>query len=144
MKKILLDTGAYAQYLNGDEKVLNAIVRADVVYMSVFVLGELYAGFKGGSKEIKNKELLDRFLQKPTVEELKATSETSEIYSDVSFQLKNAGISMHVHDIWIASQAIETGSVLITFDTQFVHIPGLRIWDPVRRTDAEGQASANG
>ncbi len=136
MKKVLVDTDAYAQYLMGDENVLNAIVRADVVYMSVFVLGELYAGFKGGSKEIKNRELLERFLQKPTVEVLNATPETSEVFSEVSHALKKVGAAIPVNDIWIASQAIETGSILITFDAHFRHIAALRLWDhPVRTVD---------
>jgi len=134
MKKVIVDTGAYAQYLKGDEKVLNAIVRADVVYMSVFVLGELYAGFKGGARETKNRELLERFLQKPTVEVLNATPETSEVFSEVSHALKKAGVAVPVSDIWIASQAIETGSILITFDAHFKHIAALRLWDNCAQT----------
>jgi tRNA(fMet)-specific endonuclease VapC len=132
MKKILLDTNAYALYLHGDENVLNAIVRADVVYMSVFVLGELYAAFRGGSKELKNKDMLERFLQKPTVEILPATSETSEIYGELSTALAKTGDALSVHDVWIAAQAVETGSVLITLDARFKGISGLRLWDHLK------------
>jgi predicted nucleic acid-binding protein len=46
---------------------MGCLARADTVYMSVVVLGELFAGFKAGSKEKGNKELLERFLTKPTV-----------------------------------------------------------------------------
>lgn len=55
------------RFLRGDEKVMGCLARADTVYMSVVVLGELFAGFKAGSKEKGNKELLERFLTKPTV-----------------------------------------------------------------------------
>ena len=48
MNRVLLDTNAYSQYLRGDEAVLDAISSARQVYMSAFVMGELYAGFKGG------------------------------------------------------------------------------------------------
>ncbi len=128
----MLDTTAFAKYLNGDENVLNAIVRADVVYMSVFVLGELFAAFRGGSKETKNRDMLERFLQKSTVEILPATSETSEIYGELSASLARAGAALPVHAVWVASQAIETGSVLVTSDTRFKEIPGLRLWDAPR------------
>ncbi len=44
MKKIVLDTNAYIHYLSGDQNVLKTIAKADIVYMSIFVMGELYAG----------------------------------------------------------------------------------------------------
>ncbi len=53
MKKILLDTNAYSRLLKGERAVLDILSSADIVYMSIFVLGELYTGFKGGTKEIE-------------------------------------------------------------------------------------------
>ncbi|MBI4651967.1 type II toxin-antitoxin system VapC family toxin [Candidatus Desantisbacteria bacterium] len=126
MKKILLDTNAYTKYLSGDEGILNMLGRADIIYMSIFVLGELYAGFKSVKKEAWNKDLLDKFLKKPTVEILNATSETSEIFGDVKHSLKISGNSIPINDVWIASHAIETGSILITYDKHFSNVPGLR------------------
>ena len=58
MKRILLDTNAYVRFLRGDEKVMVYLGQAHTVYMSVFVLGELFAGFKAGGKE-RNKRLWD-------------------------------------------------------------------------------------
>ena len=49
MTKILLDTNAYVRFLRGDEKVLDSLARAETVFMSVFVLGELLAGFRAGA-----------------------------------------------------------------------------------------------
>jgi tRNA(fMet)-specific endonuclease VapC len=129
MKKILLDTNAYTRYLAGDEEVLTALANAEIVYMSVFVLGELYAGFKGGNREAQNKQLLKRFLIKPDVDVLNATEETSEIYGEIKDSLKNAGTPLPINDVWIASHARETGSVVISYDGHFKKIPGLHIWD---------------
>ena len=39
---------------------------------------------------------------------------------------------MTLNDVWIAAHAIETGSVLATFDAHFQKIAGLRIWDVLR------------
>ena len=55
MNKIVLDTNAYTRLLAGDEDALDAVSSAETVYMSVFVLGELYAGFAGGARERENK-----------------------------------------------------------------------------------------
>jgi tRNA(fMet)-specific endonuclease VapC len=129
MKKILLDTNAYTSCLSGDERVLAAMSAAEIVYISVFVMGELFAGFKGGNRESQNKQLLKRFLQKSTVNILDATGDTSEIFGQVKDSLKRAGTPLPINDVWIASHVIETGSILITYDGHFKKIQGIRIWD---------------
>lgn len=129
MKRILLDTNAYSHLLSGDEKVLSLLAESDVVYMSIFVLGELYAGFKGGSKEQENTQLLKRFIQKPTVEILEATEETSKVFGQVKNDLKKAGTPLPVNDVWIAAHSLESGSTLITYDIHFREIPDLRLWE---------------
>jgi len=97
--------------------------------MSIFVLGELFAGFKGGEKEKKNKENLSLFLNKPLVNTLDATIETSEIFGLIKNTLKTKGIPLPINDIWIAAHTIETGSLLITYDDHFKNIENIRLWD---------------
>jgi tRNA(fMet)-specific endonuclease VapC len=131
MKKILLDTNAYVRFLRGDEKVMTQLAQADNVYMSVFVLGELYAGFKGGAKERNNRQILERFLLKPTVTVLEATLETADIFGLVMASLRKAGHPLPINDVWIAAHALETGSILVTYDDHFALIPGLRLWPEI-------------
>lgn len=131
MKKVILDTNAYTQLLAGEEDVLDAISAAETVYMSIFVLGELYAGFIGGTREPENKETLHRFLLKPSVKILNATSETAEVFGLLKSNLQKAGIPLPINDVWIAAHAIETGSVVITHDAHFERIAGLRLWERI-------------
>jgi tRNA(fMet)-specific endonuclease VapC len=128
MRKILLDTNAYARFLGGDEHVLEALGGAGVVYMSIFVLGELHAGFLGGGKLQANKVILQKFLLKPTVQILNATSETAEFFGMVKEALKKAGTPIPINDVWIAAHAMETGSVMVTYDHHFTSVQGLRLW----------------
>lgn len=129
MKKIVIDTNAYSNFLRGDNKVLAALAEAEIVYMSIFVIAELLTGFKGGQKEIWNKNLLKKFLDKPTIQILDGTTETSEFFAEVKNTLKHAGNPIPINDVWIAAHTLETGSILITYDKHFQNIPGLRIWD---------------
>ena len=129
MKKVLLDTNAFSQLFTGEKMILFALSKAEIVYMSVFVLAELYYGFRGGKREYENKELLNRFLDRPTVKILDASQETADIFSRVKYDLKSAGNPIPINDIWIASHVMETGSVLITSDQHFLKIKGLRIWN---------------
>lgn len=131
MKKILLDTNAYVHFLAGDENVFTILSQAEIVYMSIFVLGELYAGFEGGKKKQDNIKLLLDFLKKPTVNILNATSETAEVFGIVKGALKKAGTPLPINDVWIAAHAMETGSAVITYDKHFQKIGGLRLWDVI-------------
>jgi len=123
VKKIILDTNAYTRLLAGREDVLDIISTAGTLYMSIFVLGELYAGFAGGSKEQENRETLNHFLLKPTVKILNATLETAEVFGMVKSELKAAGTPLPINDL------IETGSIVVTFDKHFNKVSGLRLWD---------------
>lgn len=129
MKKVLLDTNAYVRFLGGDEKVLEALAGAEIVYLSIFVQGELFAGFQGGNKAVENKKILRDFLNKPTVRTLDATSETAEIFGLLKNTLKKAGTPLPINDVWIAAHALETGSVVVTYDSHFTKVQGLRLWD---------------
>lgn len=129
MRAVLLDTNAYVRFLAGDEKVLACIAQAGRVHMSVFVLGELVAGFRAGTKEKQNRQILDLFLAKPGVEVLDATRETAEYFGLIKVALKKAGRPIPLNDVWIAAHALEAGAVLVTFDTHFAAVPGLRTWD---------------
>lgn len=131
MRKILLDTNAYIGYLRGDEQVLAYLGQAEFVYMSVLVMGELYSGFRAGKKEKENKQILERFLMKSTVSVLEASKETAEIFGLIRDSLKKSGHPIPVNDVWIGAHALETGSVLLTYDRHFAVIPGLRLWDEI-------------
>jgi tRNA(fMet)-specific endonuclease VapC len=129
MNKIILDTNAYARLLAGQKKVLDEVSSAEVLFMSIFVLGELYSGFIGGTKNRENRNVLMRFLSKPSVKILNATSETAEVFGSLKNALRQAGTPLPINDVWFAAHAIETGSVIVTYDQHFNKIPGIRLWD---------------
>ena len=128
MRALLLDTNAYSKYLRGDPRILDALAGAGLVYMSVFVLGELFSGFRSGSKEKANRQILEAFIAKPVVRVLDATRETADYFGLIKSSLEKAGRPIPLNDVWIAAHALETGSVLVTYDTHFAVVPGLRIW----------------
>ena len=128
MKRILLDTNAYTAFLTGDKRVLNALTEAETAFLSAIVIGELYAGFCGGNRLKENKALLARFLQKSNVRVLDVTAETGEVFGQIKNALQKAGTPIPLNDVWLAAQAMETGSVIISFDAHFDQVSGLRRW----------------
>ena len=128
MNRILLDTNAYTAFLTGDERVLNALTEAETAFLSAIVIGELYAGFCGGNRLKENKALLARFLQKSNVRVLDVTAETGEVFGQIKNALQKAGTPIPLNDVWLAAQAMETGSVIVSSDAHFDHVSGLRRW----------------
>ena len=73
-------------------------------------------------------KILNQFLQKPTVKVLTGSNETAEIFALIKNQLKNDGKPIPINDVWIAAHTIESGSILVTYDSHFDSIENLRIW----------------
>jgi len=138
MHTILLDTNAITALFQGESDVLNAVAKADCVYMSAVVIGELEAGFRGGSRYASNLAVLERFLAKPTVEILQVGRTTGECFGRVKQALKVKGTPIPINDIWLAAQSMETGALLVTYDNHFDHVAGLRIWTPPSRPTTSG------
>jgi tRNA(fMet)-specific endonuclease VapC len=115
--------------MSGDELILERITESEIVYISTVMLGELFAGFKGGSKYSENKNELKSFLRKDGVKIINVTIETSEIFGEIKADLSSKGKMIPLNDIWIAAHAVETGAQLISYDAHFININGLRIWE---------------
>ena len=60
------------------------------------------------------------------------SQETAEIYSDIKMALKKKGTPIPLNDVWIAAHTVETGAKLITYDSHFLKVPGLRVWEKLR------------
>jgi predicted nucleic acid-binding protein len=132
MTKILLDTNAYSEFMSGNKLVFDYIIEAEEIYLSTVMIGELFAGFQGGKKYIKNKEELKSFINKDGVKIKNVSIETAEIFGEIKFELSKKGKMIPLNDIWIAAHTIETGSKIITFDSHFKQINGLRIWEELK------------
>ena len=125
MNGLLIDTNIYTHALKGDHQVVSVLQRASTIAISSISLGELLAGFKGGSREQENREELNEFLDAPRVRLCEVTDNTAEFYADILHRLKEAGKPIPTNDIWIAAVAFEHGLKLFSRDRHFQHVEGL-------------------
>lgn len=128
MKSIFLDTNSYSYLASGNKQVHSEIIKSRSVLLSAVSLGELFAGFLGGDRYHANFDELSLFLNKYQVKICNITKSTAKYYGQIMVKLYIQGTPIPTNDIWIASQALETDSSLITFDKHFEKIPGLRLW----------------
>lgn len=123
--RVALDTNRLIDLFRGDAELGNWLAFCDEVWIPLFVLGELKAGFYGGKQPSRSEALLQRFLEKETVRILLSGAETAEQYGRLFAQLKRAGTPIPLNDVWIAALALEHNLRLITRDQHFEHIPQL-------------------
>jgi tRNA(fMet)-specific endonuclease VapC len=81
-----------------------------------------------GAREREKLALLRKFLGGAKSRILEGTETTAEYFAMLKTQLKKNGTPIPMNDVWIAAQALETGSLLVTFDSHFQVVPGLRVW----------------
>jgi tRNA(fMet)-specific endonuclease VapC len=122
---VALDTNRLTDLFQGDAALADRLGSCDEVWLPLPVLGEIKAGFLGGSQQRRNEILLREFLAKPTVGVLLPDRETAEQYARLFVQLKRAGTPIPDNDLWIAALALQHDVVLITRDKHFEKIPQL-------------------
>jgi predicted nucleic acid-binding protein len=102
----------------------------DAVYISPVTIAELKFGAENTSDmNIRQKRLasLLRLKRKPI---LRIDEITGEIFGSLAAQMKAMGLQHRhrVQDLWIASQAIQHGLTLLTYNEKdFIDIPGLSL-----------------
>ena len=125
MKRILLDTNAYAAFKRGDEWTVNIFRHAPEIALSATVMGELLAGFSGGRHAAKNQRELAEFLHSPRVRQFVVDAETAEYYAVLFTGLRKKGRPVPTNDLWIAASAMQHGYAVFTFDKHFSEIDNL-------------------
>jgi tRNA(fMet)-specific endonuclease VapC len=127
MRRVLLDTSAYSAFFRGHSDVKRAVQRAGRLYLNPVVLGELYAGFRLGSKEEKNREELHELISSRRVEILNIDLETSERYSVIVDTLRKQGMPIPTNDLWVASSAMQHGLIVLTTDSDYLRVAQIAV-----------------
>ncbi len=124
---VALDTNAYSDFMRGVPARVNVVTTATRLFLPLFVLGELRAGFAAGSRETSHAANLQRFLESPQVSVLLPDEATTEHYARLFAGLRLAGAAIPTNDLWIAALAVQHQLVLCTSDDHFQRIPQLQL-----------------
>ena len=120
---ITIDTSAYSAFEREHQDIRQLLERADEVWLSAIVLGELHSGFLGGSRLQFNRSRLAAFLSRPGVHVGVLDQTTSERYAEILQHLRSAGSPLPTNDIWIAAHAMQHGLQVVTLDKHFSQMP---------------------
>lgn len=123
--KYLLDTNIVIALFNGDQIIPSKLDAAELVGISVTVIGELLYGAKK-SKHVKdNINKISRFVSRCHV--FSVDGDTAEEYSTIKAVLMKRGCPIPDNDVWIAAMALQYELILVSRDKHFNMIPKLLI-----------------
>jgi len=122
-----IDTNIYSAFKKGNPEVIELLENTDEIYIPSIVLGELYAGFRMGSRLKENIKELKEFIGQPGIYIIDINESIAERYGSLIKILRANGTPIPTNDIWIAAAALENGARIATFDTHFHLVPGLMV-----------------
>ncbi len=130
MKRILFDTNVLIPYLRNPDAFAGILSSYDCIMLTPTVIGEFRVGITPTKQGMESARVLDDFLLNSAVEEIHITFQTSVFYARIFQMLKHQGTPIPTNDIWIAAAAMQCWGDLLTNDSHFMHIHGLRIVSP--------------
>lgn len=125
--KLVLDTNAYCLCDLGNESALQILETAASYFIPAIVYGELYYGFKHGNRFADNMRRLDKFIYNFGVSIIAVDTEVAKRFGDIYSALRQKGKPIPTNDIWIAASCAEVAGTLLTADSHFDEVAGLRI-----------------
>ena len=126
--KVALDTNAYSAVARGELRAIDAVQRISEMAMPLPVLGELRAGFQGGTISHQNEAFLQRFLNTRNVQILAPDEQTTFHYARLFTLMQRKGVPLPQNDLWIAALVVQHNCILFTYDTHFDHFPQIPRW----------------
>ena len=124
---VALDTNAYSDFMRGVPDRVQVVRSATRLFLPLFVLGELRAGFAAGNQATANETNLSRFLASPRVTVLFPDEPTTNHYAQLFAELRRQGAAIPTNDLWIAALVRQHGLTLCTSDLHFQHIKALSV-----------------
>jgi len=121
---MILDTNALSAVLDGDSAMESIASSPGPFWLPVIVIGEYLYGLLSSKKRKKLESFFRQLVGKCTV--LEVDQHTSEAYAQIRFELKRKGRPIPDNDIWIAALSRQHDLQLVSSDSHFDAVDGLR------------------
>jgi len=122
--RVLIDTSIWVEFLRGrDREMVESVgdlIRTQRAVLCGIVLSELLAGVKGKKERDLLKQTLD------ALEYAEASRATWTSVGEMSSSLRHKGIGVPLTDLIVAAMALENHYEILTLDSHFDRIPGLK------------------
>ena len=120
----LLDTNIAIAFLSREAGVKDRVEQADEILLPCIVVGELHFGARKSAKPRENLARIEELTGRVVV--LDCDTETARQYGTIKYALRLKGRPIPENDIWIAAISIQYDLTLVTRDTHFAEVDGLK------------------
>jgi predicted nucleic acid-binding protein len=121
---VILDTNAVTALLAGDPALARCLDGEERHQLPVVVLGEYRYGLLGSRTRGTLGRLMDLLEEQSDV--LEVDRETARHYAMARYRLKQVGRPIPENDLWIAALGLQHHLPIVSRDSHFDHIPGVR------------------
>lgn len=121
---MILDTNALSAFAEGSPQIGEAARAAKIPAIPVIVLGEYRYGIRHSSRRTTYEAWLDRYL--PAFQVLEITMQTALEYAAIRSELRHTGSPIPSNDVWIAALCRQHSLPVLSRDTHFDRVKGLR------------------
>ena len=121
---MILDTSALSAWSEGLATVEASSRAANRLVVPSVVLGECCSGIRQSRYQSRYEEWLRRYL--PLTEIADITSATAHEYANICLELKRLGRPIPANDAWIAALARECSLPVLSNDTHFDFVDGIK------------------
>jgi tRNA(fMet)-specific endonuclease VapC len=121
---MILDTNALSAFADADEALLSVLDGTEELFLPVIVLGEYRYGVSGSRYRTRYQQWLARDLHLFRI--LEIVESTTVHYAMIRSALKTQGTPIPANDCWIASIAKEHRLPLVSRDSHFDWVKGIR------------------
>jgi predicted nucleic acid-binding protein len=121
---LMLDTNALSSFAEGGPEVTARISESQVVAIPVIVLGEYRFGILQSRRRSEHEAWLADKL--PLFIRLDVDEGTASHYAEIRLELKRQGTPIPVNDLWIAALCRQHGFDILSRDSHFDRVAGLR------------------
>ncbi len=127
LEGMLTDTNVVIAAFREEAGVLEKLrdIPSEQIFVPVVVLGELHYGARKSARTEENLRRLEAFTENSNVLPCDAT--TARVYGSVRDALRRKGRPIPDNDIWISAVALQHDLVLVSRDSHFEHVEGLRL-----------------
>lgn len=121
---MIIDTNALSALADEDPKATALIGRAEVMAIPVIVLGEYRYGIAQSRHRASYEVWLSHLL--PDCLVLDVNEPTTQLYADITIELKRAGKPIPTNDLWIAAICRQHAMPLLSRDRHFDLVRGIQ------------------
>jgi tRNA(fMet)-specific endonuclease VapC len=118
--RLVLDTSSYCDFAEGLPDAVDAIaIYGHSISIPSVVLGELFFGFRKGTKQQFNEKKLRQIVNRLKIEVIDITADVARKYAMIYLSLQKKGTRIPINDVWVAACCMEIGGTLLTRDKHF-------------------------